>query len=127
MYQPLADELRPTTLDDVYGQEEILGEGRMLVVTMELDNNTEQTTEVPLYQAMMEYEYYTNAVSLEAFLELNERGSLHPNLKAGEHMELKLPFVVYENQFSQKEWENIEEDSGNIIMALYPQKIMMEY
>ena len=30
MYQPLADELRPTTLDDVYGQEEILGEGRML-------------------------------------------------------------------------------------------------
>ena len=52
---------------------------------------------------------------------------MHPNLKAGEHMELKLPFVVYENQFSQKEWENIEEDSGNIIMALYPQKIMMEY
>ena len=30
MYQPLADELRPTTLDDVYGQEEILGEGKML-------------------------------------------------------------------------------------------------
>ena len=30
MYQPLADELRPMTLDDVYGQEEILGEGRML-------------------------------------------------------------------------------------------------
>ena len=30
MSQPLADELRPTTLDDVYGQEEILGEGRML-------------------------------------------------------------------------------------------------
>ena len=24
MYQPLADELRPTTLDEVYGQEEIL-------------------------------------------------------------------------------------------------------
>ena len=106
---------------------ENLGEGRMLVVTMELDNNTEQTTEVPLYQAMMEYEYYTNAVSLEAFMELNERGSLHPNLEAGEHMELKLPFVVYEKQFSKKKWKNIEEDSGNIIMALYPQKIMMEY
>ena len=30
MYQPLADELRPTCLDDVVGQEEILGEGRML-------------------------------------------------------------------------------------------------
>ena len=30
MYQPLADELRPTTLDDVYGQEEILGEGRTI-------------------------------------------------------------------------------------------------
>ena len=30
MYQPLADELRPKTLDEVYGQEEILGEGRML-------------------------------------------------------------------------------------------------
>ena len=30
MYQPLADELRPRTLDDVVGQEEILGEGKML-------------------------------------------------------------------------------------------------
>ncbi len=30
MYQPLADELRPKTLDEVFGQEEILGEGRML-------------------------------------------------------------------------------------------------
>ena len=30
MYQPLADELRPTQLSDVVGQEEILGEGKML-------------------------------------------------------------------------------------------------
>ncbi len=30
MYQPLADELRPTNLSQVYGQEEILGEGKML-------------------------------------------------------------------------------------------------
>ena len=30
MYQPLADELCPTTLDEGYGQEEILGEGKML-------------------------------------------------------------------------------------------------
>ncbi len=30
MYQPLADELRPRSLEDVVGQEEILGEGKML-------------------------------------------------------------------------------------------------
>ncbi len=30
MYQPLADELRPLKLSEVYGQEEILGEGKML-------------------------------------------------------------------------------------------------
>ena len=30
MYQPLADLLRPTTLDDVFGQEHILGEGAIL-------------------------------------------------------------------------------------------------
>ena len=30
MYQPLADLLRPTTLDDVYGQEHILGKGAVL-------------------------------------------------------------------------------------------------
>ena len=30
MYQPLADLLRPTTLDEVYGQEHILGEGVIL-------------------------------------------------------------------------------------------------
>ena len=30
MYQPLADQLRPTTLDEVYGQEHILGKGAVL-------------------------------------------------------------------------------------------------
>ena len=30
MYQPLADQLRPQTLDDVFGQEHILGEGAVL-------------------------------------------------------------------------------------------------
>ena len=30
MYQPLADLLRPQTLDEVYGQEHILGEGAVL-------------------------------------------------------------------------------------------------
>lgn len=30
MYQPLADELRPRSLDEVFGQEEILGQGKML-------------------------------------------------------------------------------------------------
>lgn len=30
MYQPLADEIRPKTLDDVVGQEEILGQGKLL-------------------------------------------------------------------------------------------------
>ena len=30
MYQPLADLLRPTTLDEVYGQEHILGKNAVL-------------------------------------------------------------------------------------------------
>ena len=30
MYQPLADLLRPQTLDEVYGQEHILGQGAIL-------------------------------------------------------------------------------------------------
>ena len=30
MYQPLADQIRPTSLADVVGQEHILGEGKML-------------------------------------------------------------------------------------------------
>ena len=30
MYQPLADQIRPASLDDVVGQEHILGEGKML-------------------------------------------------------------------------------------------------
>ena len=33
MYQPLADLLRPTTLDEVYGQEHIRGEGAVLPVS----------------------------------------------------------------------------------------------
>ncbi|MBQ6432320.1 MAG: replication-associated recombination protein A [Oscillospiraceae bacterium] len=38
MYQPLADELRPTTLDEVFGQDEILGEGKMLRRMIESGN-----------------------------------------------------------------------------------------
>lgn len=38
MYQPLADVLRPTRLEDVVGQEEILGEGKMLRRMIESGN-----------------------------------------------------------------------------------------
>ena len=38
MYQPLADLLRPTTLDEVYGQEHILGEGAILRRLIEAGN-----------------------------------------------------------------------------------------
>ena len=38
MYQPLADLLRPTTLDEVYGQEHILGEGAVLRRVIESGN-----------------------------------------------------------------------------------------
>ena len=38
MYRPLADELRPQTLDDVVGQEHILGEGAMLRRIIESGN-----------------------------------------------------------------------------------------
>ena len=38
MYQPLADLLRPTTLDEVYGQEHILGEGAVLRRLIESGN-----------------------------------------------------------------------------------------
>ena len=38
MYQPLADLLRPQTLDEVYGQEHILGEGAVLRRLIESGN-----------------------------------------------------------------------------------------
>ena len=38
MYQPLADELRPTTLDEVVGQEHILGKGKLLRRLIESGN-----------------------------------------------------------------------------------------
>ena len=42
MYQPLADLLRPTTLDEVYGQEHILGPNavlRRLIDSGKIPNN----------------------------------------------------------------------------------------
>ena len=42
MYQPLADLLRPTTLDDVFGQEHILGKGAVL--RRLIDSGKVQTT-----------------------------------------------------------------------------------
>ena len=38
MYQPLADEIRPTSLDEVFGQEHILGEGGLLRRIIESGN-----------------------------------------------------------------------------------------
>ena len=38
MYQPLADEIRPQSLDDVFGQEHILGEGALLRRIIESGN-----------------------------------------------------------------------------------------
>ena len=37
MYQPLADEIRPKNLDEVVGQEHILGKGKMCVESLSLE------------------------------------------------------------------------------------------
>ena len=48
MYQPLADLLRPQTLDEVYGQEHILGKGAILRRLVDSGKVTAQATAAAL-------------------------------------------------------------------------------
>ena len=110
-----------------YNIEEIasLGKRKVLLLNLHMENSTVQTRQMHLYTYLLEYDYYSNAINLELFMELNPRESLTVTLEPGEQKNLKVPFLLYEKQFTERQWSQIEEKTGGLIVSLNPQKICL--
>lgn len=125
MYRPLADELRPTTLDDVCGQKHILGEGAMLrriVESGEIPNlifygpsGVGKTTVANIIAARTNRKLYKLNATMASSSDIKEMVGQLDTLLAPEGILLYLDEIQY---FTKKQQQTLLEhiESGKITL-----------
>lgn len=125
MYRPLADELRPTSLDDVCGQQHILGEGAMLrriVESGEIPNlifygpsGVGKTTVANIIAAKTNRKLYKLNATMASSSDIKEMVSQLDTLLAPEGILLYLDEIQY---FTKKQQQTLLEhiESGKITL-----------
>lgn len=61
----------------------------------------------------------------QVFEHLNGEDGLVLHMEEGEERNILIPVVLYEFQFSKKEWENIENREFRVVLENYPEKYML--
>ena len=103
-------------------------EYRLLLVTIHMKNVSDETqrTETPTFSA--ESRAWTNGVNFDLYMFLNKEEDVRTELEPGEEATIVLPYDVMKMHFWEKDWEQIDERSFEVVVNLYPtlQKLTMD-
>lgn len=100
---------------------------KIALATIEIGKNEEDDSYLDLRSIAFEMGAWHNQWDIELFEALNGDDSLEINLNVGEKREIILPIIMYNFQFTEKEWENIEKNKVNIVLACYPSKYVLQW
>lgn len=98
---------------------------RTLFVTVNFRNTGSKEACVESYNCYLETQGYANGISREVFLNCNKSDIMF-SLSGGEQITLLLPFTIFEEQFTAREWKEIEKRKFYIISSLYPVKTIWD-
>lgn len=99
---------------------------KLYLMTILCRNVSSQKNNVDFTQWMVESGAWGNGLNGEFFKNLNGNISIIQDLKADEEITVELPFTMVESMFSKKEWEKMSSRNFNIIISLYPEKIILK-
>lgn len=99
---------------------------KIALATVEIGKNADDDSHLDLRSIAFEMGAWHNQWDLELFEALNGDDSLEINLNAGKKREIILPIIMYDFQFTEKEWENIEKKKVNIVLSCYPDKYVLQ-
>ncbi len=93
---------------------------KLAVVTLKIINTTGNKMYFDLPSVTLESGNWIQSLSMDLFFELNKNfdSVIHP----GRNISIKVPYALYEAQFSSKEWKNISGREFDIIFELDPKK-----
>lgn len=96
---------------------------KSIVTTIKISNTSNKSEVLEVYPFTLESVGFSNGINFELFLALNgENKTLNPQLKAGDEVELHLPFTLIEKQFTKLAWTNIPDRQFELVLSLYPEK-----
>lgn len=95
---------------------------RTIEVTVNLTNQSNKEQEMDLYDIYFENDIYCNGLVPEIFGELNGNADMGIRLTSGEEKQVILGYLVYEKQFTGKQWKNLETTPFYLANQRYPVK-----
>jgi len=96
---------------------------KAIVVDIQITNNNKQNAEIDISDAWLQSNYWVNGIVMNAFVAINPAGtSLHPKLKSGETVRLKLPYTMIPAHFKEMDWNNVQNRKYDLILTFYPIK-----
>ena len=99
---------------------------KLVLATLEIEGTGDQDTMLDLTEIVLETKAWGNGITGELFSVLNsENGSLYEKLAEGETQTIICPFLLADNQFTEKEWKNLNAEKFSLILSYYPEKIML--
>lgn len=99
---------------------------KLYLMTVLCRNISAQKNSVDFTQWMVESGAWGNGINGEFFKIMNEKISIIQKLDSNEEIIVRLPFTMVKSMFTKKEWKKLNERDFNIIVSLYPKKIMLK-
>ena len=91
------------------------------ILELQVTNPTEETKRVAITNGYLQTGAWQNGIAAEVFQELNadwEGSELDP----GETLTAYLPYVMFDFQFTEEQWQHMKERSFEWVIQLYPEK-----
>lgn len=99
---------------------------KLVLATLEIEGTGNQDRMLDLTEIAVESKAWGNGMDGELFPVLNsETGSLYEKLKEGEKQTIICPFLLADNQFTEKDWKNLNAEKFSLILSYYPEKIIL--
>lgn len=101
---------------------------KCIILNVKVKNigKTEKAAEI--FPFVLQSSAWYNGINMGAFTQINKNSkpsSLQNTLAPGEEYEIKLPFSMIAQQFKPSSWNEVKNRKYSLIIALYPQKIII--
>lgn len=103
------------------GIRQLGGRAKVVVVDALIENCTEEKGSVELYKFVLQNNVWSNGINPELFFVLNLKLSdLQFWLDGKGKINVKLPFVIYDFQIREEQWDDLKEEQFDLVISVYP-------
>ena len=115
------EELRKMDLKNVNMYEEDEEKMNAGVVTLNIKNDSNEIKKIETYAFVLSTINWRNGLNLEMFQNFNDNDTkLYLELKPGEEVTNKYVYTMITDQFTEKCWNNIDDEKFKLVLNLYP-------